>query len=151
MGLQAILLTLVAFIGGGFIALQAPINAQAASHLGSPIAAATLSFIVGTVALIMLTVVFARGSTNLGALTAMPAYMIFAGGLLGAAFVTMTITLAPKIGIAAVMALAIAGQLFTALLLDRLALFDLMERDLSVGRVGGAILVVVGALMVRLL
>jgi len=151
MGLQAILLTLVAFVGGGFIALQAPINAQAASHLGNPIAAATLSFLVGTVALILISALFFRGSTNLGAIATMPAYMIFAGGLLGAAFVTMTITLAPKIGIAAVMALAIAGQLFTALLLDRLALFDLMERDLSVGRVGGAILVVVGALMVRLL
>ncbi len=151
MGLQAILLTLVAFVGGGFIALQAPINAQAASHLGNPIAAATLSFVVGTVALILISALFFRGSTNLGAIATMPAYMIFAGGLLGAAFVTMTITLAPKIGIAAVMALAIAGQLFTALLLDRLALFDLMERDLSVGRVGGAILVVVGALMVRLL
>jgi transporter family-2 protein len=151
MGLQAILLTLVAFIGGGFIALQAPINAQAASHLGNPIAAATLSFVVGTVALILISALFFRGNTNLGAIATMPAYMIFAGGLLGAAFVTMTITLAPKIGIAAVMALAIAGQLFTALLLDRLALFDLMERDLSVGRVGGAILVVVGALMVRLL
>ncbi|ODA68699.1 hypothetical protein A7A08_00531 [Methyloligella halotolerans] len=150
MGLQAIVLTLVAFVGGGFIALQAPINAQAASHLGNPIAAATLSFCVGTIALIMFCGLFAR-STNLGALTTMPAYMIFAGGLLGAAFVTMTITLAPKIGIAAVMALAIAGQLFTALLLDRLALFDLLERDLSIGRITGALLVVIGALMVRLL
>ncbi|MFD0987463.1 DMT family transporter [Methyloligella solikamskensis] len=151
MGLQAILLTLVAFVGGGFIALQAPINAQAATHLGSPIAAATLSFCVGTVALILLTALFARSETNLGAIAAMPVYMIFAGGLLGAGFVTMTIVLAPKIGIAAVMALAIAGQLFTALLLDRFALFDLLERDLSVGRVTGAVLVVVGALMVRLL
>ncbi|XSG82657.1 MAG: DMT family transporter [Methyloligella sp. ZOD6] len=151
MGAHGILLTLLAFVGGGFIALQAPINAQAAAHLGNPIAAATLSFCVGTLALLVLTGLFARGSTDFGALTTMPAYMIFAGGLLGAGFVTMTIVLAPRIGIAAVMALAIAGQLFTALLLDRFALFELLERDLSIGRVTGAILVLVGALMVRLL
>jgi transporter family-2 protein len=49
------------------------------------------------------------------------------------------------------MALGIAGQLFTALLIDRLGLFELLERGLSAGRVGGAVLVLVGALMVRLL
>ncbi len=49
------------------------------------------------------------------------------------------------------MALGIAGQLFTALLLDRFGMFQLIERELSLGRVSGAILVLVGALMVRLL
>ena len=47
------------------------------------------------------------------------------------------------------MALGIAGQFFAALLIDRLGLFELMERGLSVGRVSGALLVLVGALMVR--
>ncbi len=65
----------------------------------------------------------------------MPLYMLLGGGLLGAVYVTVTLVLAPRIGVAAVMALGIAGQLVTALLIDRLGLFELMERDLSVGRV----------------
>jgi len=151
MWLPGLLLTLVALVTGGLIALQAPINAEAATRLGHPISAATMSFCVGTVLLIAITLLFARNSTNLGALQTMPLYMLLGGGLLGAGYVTVTLILAPKIGIAAVMALGIAGQLATALLLDRFGLFDLMERELSVGRVGGAILVLVGALMVRLL
>jgi transporter family-2 protein len=47
------------------------------------------------------------------------------------------------------MALGIAGQLFTALLIDRFGLFELVERGLTLGRVSGALLVLVGALMVR--
>jgi bacterial/archaeal transporter family-2 protein len=151
MAWTGLLFTLVALVGGAMIALQAPINAEAASRLGHPIAAATMSFCVGTVLLIVLTLLFARSSTNLGALGTMPLYMLLGGGLLGALYVTVSLVLAPKIGIAAVMALGIAGQLTAALLLDRFGLFELMERELSLGRVGGAVLVLVGALMVRLL
>lgn len=146
-----LLFTLVALVAGSMIALQAPINAEAAGRLGNPVSAATMSFCVGTIVLIALTILFARGSTNLGALQTMPLYMLLGGGLLGAVYVTVNIVLAPKIGIAAIMALGIAGQLFTALLLDRFGMFDLAIREMSVGRVSGAILVLVGALMVRLL
>ena len=61
--------------------------------------------------------------------------MLIGGGLLGAIYVTVNIMLAPRIGIAALMALGIAGQLFTALLIDRFGLFELVERGLTVGRV----------------
>ena len=151
MSLQSLSLTLVALVTGGLIALQAPINAEAAGRLGHPLTAATMSFCVGTVALIVLTALFARNGMHLGALKTMPLYMLLGGGLLGASYVTVTLVLAPRIGVAAIMALGIAGQLFTALLIDRLGLFELLERGLSVGRVSGALLVLVGALMVRLL
>ena len=120
MSLQGALLTLAALIGGGLIALQAPINAEVASRLGNPLAAATVSFCVGTAALILVTMLVARHSTDLGAVKALPLYMLLGGGLLGAVYVTVNLMLAPRIGIAAVMALGIAGQLFAALL-DRSA------------------------------
>jgi transporter family-2 protein len=149
MSLQALSLTLVALIAGGLIALQAPINAEAASRLGHPVAAAALSFGVGTTALIVLTLVFARHNAQFETLKSLPLYMLVGGGLLGAIYVTVNIMLAPRIGIAALMALGIAGQLFTALLIDRFGLFELVERGLTLGRVSGALLVLVGALMVR--
>ena len=146
-----LLLTLVALAAGAMIALQAPINAEAAGRLGHPLSAATMSFVVGTVVLAVLMLLFARGATNFGALQTMPLYMLLGGGLLGAIYVSVNLILAPKIGVAAVMALGIAGQLATALFLDRFGLFDLIQRELSIGRVSGAILVLVGALMVRML
>lgn len=149
MSLQGLSLTLVALFAGGLIALQAPINAEAASRLGHPFAASTMSFCVGTITLIVLTTLFARHATDFGALRTLPLYILLGGGLLGAIYVTVNLMLVPRIGVAAIMALGIAGQLFTALLVDRLGLFELIERDLSLGRVSGAILVLIGALMVR--
>jgi len=151
MSLEGLAFTLMALVAGGLIALQAPINAELAGRIGHPLSAAAWSFCVGTVVLLALVALFARHGTNLGALKTMPLYMLLGGGLLGAIYVTVNLVLAPRIGIAAIMALGIAGQLFTALLVDRLGLFELIERDLSVGRVSGAVLVLVGALMVRLL
>ncbi len=151
MTLQAALLTLVALVGGAMIALQAPINAEAATRLGNPIAAATMSFCVGTIALIAVTCSSPASHQSRRRERACRSICCIGGGLLGAMYVTITLVLAPKIGIAAVMALGIAGQLVAALLLDRFGMFDLMERGLTSGRVGGAVLVLVGALMVRLL
>ncbi|MEM7191883.1 MAG: DMT family transporter [Pseudomonadota bacterium] len=151
MSASAVLLTIAALIAGGMIAMQGPINAQVAAHLGNPASAALWSFLVGTTALGVFVVLFARGSTDFGALTSMPVYMLIGGGLLGAFYVLVSLILTPKIGIAAVMALGIAGQLSAALLFDRFGLFELVQRDLSVGRVSGVLLVFVGALMVRML
>ena len=92
-----------------------------------------------------------RISTDFGTLRSMPFYMLLGGGLLGAIYVLVNLILAPKIGVAALMSLAIAGQLAAALFLDRFGLFDLVQRELSLGRVSGVILVLVGALMVRML
>ncbi len=149
MSLQALSLTLIALLAGAFIALQAPINAEAATRLGHPLTAATMSFVVGTAALAVLVLLFARHNTNLESFKSLPLYMLLGGGLLGAIYVTVNLILAPRIGVAAIMALGIAGQLFTALLIDRFGLFALAERGLSLGRVSGALLVLVGALMVR--
>jgi transporter family-2 protein len=147
----AVMLTLVALFTGGMIAMQGPINAELAARLGHPLSAAFWSFCVGTTVLAIVVVVFARGSTDFGSLRSIPLYMMVGGGLLGAVYVLVNLMLAPKIGVAALMSLAIAGQLAAALLLDRFGLFDLVQRELSVGRVSGVLLVLVGALMVRML
>jgi len=141
--------SLVGVVAGMIIALQAPINAQLARTLGSPIAAATASFIAGTVLLIAVTLIVWEGQAV--AWRAPPWWMYVAGGFLGAGFVTITLLLVPRMGAAATMGLIVAGQLFAGLVLDRLGYFDLAVRELSLGRVGGAVLVVIGALMLSYL
>jgi transporter family-2 protein len=70
---------------------------------------------------------------------------------LGATFVTSNLLLTPRIGVAAVVALAIAWQVIASLLLDRHGFLGMTVRELSPGRLAGAVMVVAGALMVRFL
>ncbi len=140
---------LLGILAGMLIALQGPINAQLAHALGMPVAAAAASFVAGTVALILVTVVLAQVRGITIAWHVPPLWMFFAGGCLGAAFVTCALILTPKLGAAATMGLIVTGQLLAGLLLDRLGYFDLAVRELTLGRVAGAALLVVGALLIR--
>ncbi len=56
-----------------------------------------------------------------------------------------------RIGAAAVMAFAVSGPLLAGILLDRIGFLGMAVREISVGRIGGALLLVAGALMIRFL
>ena len=47
------------------------------------------------------------------------------------------------------MALVVSGQLLAGLIVDKLGYFGLAVRELTLGRVTGACLLVVGALLIR--
>ena len=141
--------SVLGILAGMLLALQGPINAQLARALGSPIAAAAMSFIAGTVVLTVITLATVQAQGISIAWRTPPLWMLFAGGCLGAIFVTCALILTPKLGVAATMAFIVAGQLLAGLLIDRLGYFDLAVRELTFGRVAGAVLLVIGALMLR--
>lgn len=148
--LQGLGLVAFAIIAGALISLQAPINTMAGQRLGHPLAGATVSFIAGTVFLIVLTALFAGKHVNASAVWSMPP-LLFMGGILGAFYVWLSIWLTPKIGIGAVIALGIAGQVLASLALDHYGWLNLAVREITPGRLSGAVMVVVGSLMVRYL
>ena len=147
---MGIVWSLVGILAGALIALQGPINAQLARGLGMPVAAAAASFVAGSVVLILITLVLSQAQGISIAWRVPPLWMFLAGGCLGAIFVTCALILTPKLGAAATMAFIVAGQLLAGLLLDRLGYFDLAVRELTLGRVGGAVLLLAGALLIRL-
>ena len=73
----------------------------------------------------------------------------FAGGLIGAMFVFGTTLLAPRIGLADMACLIIAGQILASLAFDRFGLLGLATREIGAARMIGAVLVIAGALLVN--
>ena len=142
--------SLVGIVAGMLIALQAPINAQLSRALGMPIAAAAASFVAGAVVLVTISLVVSQSRGISIAWDVPPLWMFFAGGCLGAAFVTFALVLTPKLGAAATMALIVAGQLLAGLILDRMGYFDLAVREITLGRMAGAVMLLAGALLIRL-
>jgi transporter family-2 protein len=147
--MTALLWSLLGIFSGTLIALQAPINAALGRALGQSVAAAAVSFVAGSVVLVALSWALAQAQGTSIALRAPPFWMLVGGGLLGAAYVTFVIILTPKLGTAATMAFIIAGQLLAALVLDQIGAFDLVVREITLGRVAGAIMLLAGALLIR--
>lgn len=149
--MASLLWALLGVVGGACIAIQSPINAELARGLGFPPAAAAMSFLAGAIILGLITVAAVQGASIQLDWRAPPLWMFAAGGCLGAVYVTAAILLTPRIGAAAVMALAVAGQLLAGLLLDRIGFLGMAVRELTLGRVAGAVLLVAGVVMIRFL
>lgn len=148
---STLLLPLIALLAATALPIQAAINAQLARGVGSPIVAAAISFAAGAVVLALVAVVLVRGLPPVAEIAKTPLWLFVAGGALGTLYVTSNVVLAPKLGAATLFSFAIAGQLLAALAMDQFGLLGLAVRELSIGRIAGAALVLVGALMVRLL
>jgi transporter family-2 protein len=142
--------SLLGILSGAFIAIQAPINSQLAKGLGLPVAAAAFSFLSGAIVLAVVTFVTVRAQGVALDWRAPPAWTFAAGGVLGAAYVTISTLLIPRIGAAALMAFLVAGQLIAGMLLDRIGFLGMAVREISIGRIAGAMLLLAGALLVRL-
>ena len=137
-------------VSGAFIAIQAPINSQLARGLGLPVAAAAFSFLSGAIVLGIATLLVTRTQGISLDWKAPAPWLFVAGGVLGGSYVTISTILIPRIGAAALMALIVAGQLLAGMLMDRIGFLGMAVREISLGRVAGAILLMAGAVLIRL-
>ena len=132
---------------GAMIALQAPTNAILSRAGGSPVVAALISFAIGTIALAC--AALASGSRPTAKdFAGLPPYAWF-GGVYGAIYVAVAAYAAPRIGLAALITIGIAGQIAMALFLDHVGALGLSREPINIGRIAGALLVVAGVVLVR--
>lgn len=96
----------LALIGGVLGGIQAPVNSQLGRKIGA-IEASFVSFFIGTIFLLLLTIFFGKG--NLINLPTVPKWQLI-GGFLGASFVTFIILAVPNIGVALSIISLIIGQ-----------------------------------------
>lgn len=143
-----ILFLLLALAAGVLLPVQAGLNAQLRVALGSPIAAAFISFLVGTAALGIATLVL-RVSFPVGRAWAATHPVQWSGGMIGAVYVLAAVVLAPKLGAGTLVAAVVAGQMVTSLLLDQYGLIGFPIHPLSPLRLLGAVLVIAGVVLIQ--
>ena len=139
----AVALTVVV---GGLIALQAPINSVLGKNIGT-FAAASVSFAIGTVALVALTVTVGGGFGELGGVRDVGVVYLL-GGLLGAAYVTSVLLTVRELGAGGVTAATIAGQLTMSVIVDRVGALGLEKQAITAPRLAGIVLLAAGTFLV---
>jgi transporter family-2 protein len=137
---------LLAVLVGAGLTVQVGMNSTVRLALGSPVIATIVNFAVGLIALVLVAV--AGGARIIpGSTSTVPAWAWF-GGLLGAAYVAATTVLGPRLGAAALLALTLAGQMIAALLVDQYGVIGFPQNGVTPARLLGAVLLVVGALLI---
>jgi transporter family-2 protein len=142
------LFLLLAVLAGAMLPVQTGVNVQLRGLLGEPLAAALVSFLVGTLGLAAVMALL-RVAVPVGTAWERSAWWHWSGGLLGAAYIAVTIVLAPRLGAATLIAALVAGQMIASLVVDHYGWVGFTEHAISPMRLAGAALIVTGVILVR--
>jgi len=146
--METLLLVLLGLAAGAGIPVQASLNSALRQHLGRPEWATLANFGVGFLAMAAVLVAQRAPLPSAAALARAP-WWSWTGGALGAFFVFVTVVLTPRLGVTASLAVILAGQLVSALLLDRAGLLGLATREITPSRLAGVALLAAGVFLVQ--
>ena len=134
--------------GVSFVFQQA-VNANLRSEIGSPWWAGFISYLGGTLVMLVM-IVALREPLLTGAATSRTSWMSWTGGIFGAIYIAISILLLPRLGAALVVALIVLGQMLGALAFDHFAVLGVPENPISLPRLVGAALLVAGVILIRI-
>ncbi|MDB5341859.1 MAG: hypothetical protein JWP89_236 [Schlesneria sp.] len=139
-----ILYLCLAFVAGAAASLQVPVNAALRTNLTHPMQATFASFVVGMLASLVCCLVLGSPLPSADSMSRIPWWAWF-GGVLGMIYVGTAIVVSPKIGVAPMLSMVIAGQMVASMLIDHFGLLQAPLFHATPLRLVGALLVAVGA------
>ena len=140
---------IIGLLAGAASPTQASVNARIREDLKSPYTTSIYNFIAAGLIIAVLILVTERNLyIPLGTIAREP-FWIWLGGSCGTAIVMLNIICLPKLGSAKNVMLICFGQIMTGLIIDHFGLFYSPEASMSVIRLIGAILVIIGIALVN--
>ena len=141
-------LMLWAFAAGALIPVMAVLNARMGRSLQSPLHAPVILFVIGLTACLIAAWVLTHRLPQVQDLRGIqPVELI--GGLIVVFYVTSATLLAPRIGVANFIFLAVTAQIFSSLAIDHFGLFGAMQRPVSASKLMGAVLLLGGLVLTQ--
>jgi transporter family-2 protein len=137
-----------AVVAGVMLPFQFGINSVLARYVDGAARASLISFVIGSLTLLVAVLLFYRGAPSGERLAGAP-WWVWIGGCLGAFYVLGSVVTAPKLGAATLVALILAGQALASLTVDHFGLVGFQENPITPGRLLGLALVAVGVVLVR--
>lgn len=142
------LLLLLAVVSGAVLPVQAALNAKMGKAVGDPVYAALISFVVGSLGLLLYCIITKVELSQISQAGTVD-WSVWSAGLLGAFYVAAVIILVPKIGAALTFGLVVTGQLTFSVLIDHYGLLGLSVHPFNWQRLAGIALIIGGVLLIR--
>ena len=141
---------ILGFLAGVGLPIQTSVNTRLRKKEGSPNNASLVSFVVALLFLSALLLITGQGlHIPLAQLLNEPAW-IWSGGICGLVFLTGNILLFSKLGGVQTVVLPVLGQILMGLIIDNFGLFYSQKTPLSVFRIAGAVMVILGVVLVSM-
>ena len=140
---------LIAILAGVVLPVQIAFNNKLTTFTNNPFVSSLISFLVGTLALLLYTMSSPSTLRTSFQQAAGAPWYAWLGGLLGAFYIISTIVASPRIGIAMFLALVIGGQLFMSLLIDHYGWLGAAVKPITLTKVMGGVLVLAGIILMK--
>lgn len=139
---------LFALAGGMALAVQAGLNGGLGRLLGHPLWA-TLTSLAVSVATVVPIILLLRLKLPAADEAARAPWWLWAGGVLGALYVTAALATTPRLGVTTAVAAVITGQLVMSLVIDHFGLLGLARQPIDLPRIAGVALLLAGLFLIR--
>jgi transporter family-2 protein len=137
----------ITLLMGALLPIQAALNGKLMRTFGHPVIGATISFLTGTIALLVYA--FSIQANVKLSLVRETSWYHWVGGLIGAFYVTGIIVLIPRLGAGLAFALIVSGQLLMSALMDQYGWLGLPVNGLTPQKAIGFLLLVLGVFLIR--
>ena len=138
-----------ALLAGAFIPLIGILNARVGRSLGEPIYATVIVFFVAILIALLVSVIFGKNSLTTQNLLSLAPFDLGAG-LIVAFYVISATVLAPKIGVANFIVMAVSSQILFSLMIDHFGLFGAPIKPVDLTKIFGAGLLLLGVAITQL-
>jgi transporter family-2 protein len=145
--MQKTFLMLLTLVMGAILPIQAALNGKLMRTFGHPVIGATISFLTGTIALLIYAFSIRAGFQV--SMARETQWYHWVGGLIGAVYVTGIIVLIPRLGAGLAFALIVSGQLIMSVLMDHYGWLGIPVNAISWTKMLGFVLLVAGVLLIR--
>lgn len=146
--MRNIIFLLIALISGAVLPMQALFNVEVGKSMKEPVFAAFVSFLVGTLGLLIYLLVIRFNFSNLSPLKNLNWY-VWVAGLLGAFYVVAVILSTEKLGTALTFGLVVTGQMTLSIILDHYGLFGSPVNKITWHKVLGVAFLISGVVLIR--
>ncbi|WP_100486791.1 DMT family transporter [Sporolactobacillus pectinivorans] len=146
-----ILLFLISgLIAGTSIPVQTSINSKLGRKVGSPFLSSLISFFIGTLTLLVLTLsIDHRLTFAAAAFRVNPWWVWIGGGILGVCYLTSNILLLPKLGAALTVVTTLCGQMIMAICIDEFGWFGVPIHEFNLPKLIGVVCMLAGVILMK--
>jgi len=147
---MAVIAYLIGIISGGAATVQASFNSEIRSRFRSPYITSAINFIVALSIVLILILITEHGLSIPVREIASHPFWIWTGGVCGVVIVMTGILCLPVLGSARNIMILCFGQIMAGLLIDHYGLFEAPVTHMTWMRAGGALLEIIGIILISL-
>lgn len=143
-------LSLLAVLGGVFLAAQGGFNSNLAVLLKNPLLASVAAFFSSTIFAVAFVLLSSKSSPNWTEVKQIPLYLWFTGGLFSVMGISLYYYTIPKLGISTMISLGLFGQLAFSIVAGHFGWLNLPVEPITFKKGAGFVILISGIILINI-